>query len=77
MSNQDFNEVTKREFIHLFKTMYRVGNRSDTPPNEHEEWTHPAMAGRACCALLDQMSHQLVLCKVLTEKERQEIYDDL
>lgn len=69
--------MTKQQFINHFKAMYRVSNRSDTPPGEHEEWTHPAMAGRACCQLLDQMSHQLVLCKVLTEDERQEIYDTL
>ncbi len=69
--------MAKAEFIVHFKAMYNVGNRSDTPAGEHEEWTHPAMAGRACCALLDQMSRTMIDIGVFTEEERQEIYDTL
>lgn len=69
--------MTKVEFIAHFKAMYRVGNRSDTPVGEHEEWTHPRMAGDACCRMLDKMGHSLVECGVLTQEEHQAIYDDL
>lgn len=72
--------MTKREFQSLFAQMYRVGNRSDGHPHENpanETWTKPAMAGDACCGLLDEMSSRLVKAGVFTAEEMQAVYDTL
>lgn len=69
--------MTKAQFIEMFKAMYRVGNMSDSDSESREDWTDEAMSGPACCQLLDKMSGELVKCGVLTEEERQEIYNDL
>lgn len=69
--------MTKDEFKEHFKAMYRVGNRSDTPADEHEEWTKAVMAGRACCRPLDSMAHALVDAGIWSEQERKEVFDCL
>lgn len=67
--------MTKQQFFEHFKAMYRVGNRSDA--DEHEEWTKADMAGFACCRMLDEMSRNMVKSGIITDAERQAIYDCL
>lgn len=69
--------MTNEQFKQHWMAMYRVGNRSDTPPGEHEEWTDAAMSGGACCQLLDKMARELIKCGVWTEEETQTMYDVL
>lgn len=77
LTTQLETEMTKDQFIVMFKAMYNVGNRSDSDIETREGWTKPAMAGSACCQLLDQMSRKMVECGALTEEERDAIYNDL
>lgn len=72
--------MTKNEFKKLFSQMYRVGNRADGHKSErdiNEQWTTPAMAGDACCGLLDEMGERMVKEGIFTEEEMQEVYDTL
>lgn len=68
--------MTKQEFIAHFVAMYRAGNRADSD-DQALDWTRPAMAGEACCRPLDLMMQQMVVHGVLTDDERQAIYDTL
>jgi len=67
--------MTKEKFIEMIRAMYRVGNASDSDSDEREPWTHPDMAGEACCQLLDDMLARLRHCGVLTSSEVARIYD--
>ena len=67
--------MTKQEFIATLAKLYRVGNASDS--DNRETWTHPNMAGGACCRLLDEMTRKLEDCGVLSAEERQALYDTL
>lgn len=69
--------MTKEQFKQHWMAMYRVANRSDSDPENREEWTHPAMSGRACCQLLDKMAWELRQCGVWTEREHQDMLDSL
>ena len=69
--------MTKQEFMNHFTAMYRVGNLSDSDNEDREDWTHPYMAGNACCRALDRMADELVNCSVWSEEERQTVYDTL
>ncbi len=69
--------MTREQFKQHWMAMYRVGNRSDTPEGEHEEWTDAAMSGMACCQLLDKMAQELIKCKVWTVEEHQTMLDSL
>jgi hypothetical protein len=69
--------MTKGEFKAAWIAMYRVGNYADSDYEWRQEWTHPAMAGVACCKLLDQMANEMVRVGVLTQEEMQSMYDSL
>lgn len=69
--------MSKAQFLAMFQAMYRVGNRADSDNPDREPWTQVDMAGKACCRPLDIMARELVKCGVLTEEERQTLYDTL
>lgn len=69
--------MTKAQFLAMFAAMYRVGNRADSTDGKLEDWTKPAMAGKACCALLDQMGRELVACGAVTQDELDEMFANL
>ncbi len=77
MINERVNEMTKAEFLAMWVKMCRVGNYADSDYEWKEDWTHPAMAGGACCRLLDHMAGELLKCGVLTPEEHQSLYDSL
>lgn len=69
--------MTKAEFMKNVAKLYRVGNMSDSDNPERPDWVRPEMAGKACCATLDTMMHELVACGALTSDEMQAFYDTL
>jgi hypothetical protein len=69
--------MTKEQFLALLAQVYAVGNRSDSDSEVRETWTHPDMAGPACCALLDKMLTRMCDLGVLTADEHQRFIDDL
>jgi hypothetical protein len=73
---KDFNVLSKASYLGKLAALYRVANASDSPECR-EPWTHPDMAGRACCSLLDDMTRRMAEIGVITWEERQTFYDTL
>lgn len=71
-------QMTKEKFLAKLHSLYIVGNMSDSDDNPlRETWTKPQMAGRACCALIDEMMHQLVECEAITSDDCDAFYSNL
>lgn len=69
--------MTKAQFLQSVAALYRVGNLSDSDSQEREDWAKPAMAGTACCAILDVMLRNMTREGVLTAEECQAFYDSM
>jgi len=73
--------MQKANFLDKVASLYRCGNRSDHDEKLNnapdETWTKPEMAGKACCALLDEMLQAMIKCNALTSEDVQEMYDNL
>lgn len=69
--------MTKQQFLDHVAAIYRVGNFADSDSPQREAWTHPDMAGVACCAALDKMMHQMVRVGVLSAEDLQAFHDSL
>jgi hypothetical protein len=68
--------MTKQEFIAAAKALYRVGNMGDSDNPARPDWINPSTVS-AVCGNLDSMFHELEVAGILTDDERQRIYDTL
>lgn len=69
-------QMTKQEFLAKAKAMYRVGNMGDSDNPARPDWVNPSTVS-AVCANLDRLFRDLEEGGVLTDNERQAIYDTL
>lgn len=67
--------MTKTEFMLSLSELYITGNRADSSDKPSDEnWTKAQMSGNACCAVLDKMLIELVVCGALTKQEHKMFY---
>jgi hypothetical protein len=69
--------MTKEAALAKIKNLYRVLNLADSDSDQRAEWTTPAMAGPAGCALLDKLLHAWVREGVITADDLQYFHDTL
>lgn len=65
------------QFLATIASLYRVANRADSDSPARETWTHPAMAGDACCAHLDTIVCRMLAVGVITQEQFDQFYTDL